>query len=372
MSIYDQAIKVSKEKPDVRGRSLSRDEALEEIRYKANIPAFWVPGFEGMKVAATIAKKPERRGNRENRNQDNIIVDPKTGLVGVTDGLGEKEGKTEGADASAILADDFPMSYEDALTATSVLDDKELVEQMTALQKQKYGHDFPGLTEELEKRIQGIMKVDPEMARKSFSLMNAAININAKVRETGGKATLCTGLVHTAPDGSKWHISINVGDSRAFKYKQATGEFVQSTIEDSLLNVLLTRGMITPSQLEDLKQNPTATFKIGKKEVTYSELKRSMVACLGGDDQLAIPSLTIRRVKKGDKILLATDGLEKKFRAGDGEEMDLQAMSEAFPQSQSSGVKINFPLTESLDMLSQHDKPGAETDDIALVAAEIE
>ncbi|MCR4311402.1 MAG: hypothetical protein NUV54_02445, partial [Candidatus Taylorbacteria bacterium] len=74
---------------------LAEDDLLEtrepgELQEPDVVEAFEIKGFPGLEVVATLeaknARKKDKEMGKQNRNQDNIIADPETGLLGVLDG----------------------------------------------------------------------------------------------------------------------------------------------------------------------------------------------------------------------------------------------------------------------------------------------
>jgi serine/threonine protein phosphatase PrpC len=362
-----------------------------ELQEASVVPALEVHGFKGLEVAATLEKEDERKnlpeGDPKKRNQDNIIADPETGLIGVLDGLGG-EGGGDLASKSAEQA--IPEAYRRAMKRNDKLPIADVQHELVERQLAKIGASKPEIAIEHRKQLtnmtEDIIARDPAMARRALSLLESFNDANKSVTETGGKTTACIGFVHEAKDGSRWVVAASVGDSVAYK-RRANGEIVQLTKEDSLLNQLQDAGFITPELLANMKAEPKKTHlvpisveiaqalgasgEVAKRlaasgvPLTYHKLKVSMVASLGSE--LSRPSLTVRRLDAGDEAFFATDGLVDKFEDQTTEETDLGALS----TEASRGKK----LTERMDHLRAEAKRrktvAKDDDDVAIVAIHV-
>jgi len=373
-------------KKPTEAEELSEADIIEErepgeLQESDVIGAFEVNGFKGLKVTATLEKKDERKGNAEDRNQDNIIADPETGLVGVLDGLG---GEGAGDLASKSAEGAIPEQYKTALERAKKMNGAEIQTSLVERQLKRLNVSDPAKSMEIRKgltmMVEDAMSKDPAMGRKALALLESVSATNAYVKETGGKTTACVGFVHETPSGERYAVVANIGDSAAYK-QRANGEMVPLTQEDSLLNILNQSGALAPELYAKMKAAPDEKFPIpvtreviramggGEKEyedmkgkelpISYKKLKASMAASLGAENAEA--ALSIRQLKKGEKLLLGTDGLVDKFEDPTTEETDLALLAKE--------------STKGLDGLRKAAKERTtykKDDDIALVEVRVE
>jgi len=294
-------------------------------------PAYEVRGFYGLEVTATIEKKSKRKGNEQDPNEDAVITDPETGIFGVADGLGGGGKPGSGAQASRALerglADEFKKKMEAAARASLGAVQKGFVEQ----QLRRAGSDAPEKRKQITEHVEKMLSVDARMGRKAVALIEALRAQNETVKKSGGKTTACIGFIHETKDGKHYAVAANIGDSGAF-VRRANGAVEALTQEDSMANALLSSGAISQEELNEMKKNPDKKMEMtlpmdlvkaldpelhrqlaakGKNglrtEMSYAQLKVAMVRALGSD--LFEPSIAYKELKKGDSLILMTDGL---------------------------------------------------------------
>jgi len=300
---------------------------MENVQQKDVIPAFEVHGFEGLAVSATLEKKKERLGTSE-QNEDNVLIDPETGLIGVLDGLGGEGEKGAGALASKAAELVIPEAYKLAKKEIDTLDNTELQKRLVEQQLTKAGK--PEARKEITVLMEQLIETDPNMAKEAPALIESVRGANDAVNESGGKTTALISKIHNTPDGRRFALIANVGDCAAYKQRE-NGEIIQITEEDSALNSLKRAGVLTENLLAQMKQDKDKSFPIplsleviqamggGEEELrqfetkgvkslplSFKTLKRSMVAGLGGE--VFEPSLTVRELRKGESIFFVTDG----------------------------------------------------------------
>jgi serine/threonine protein phosphatase PrpC len=372
-------------KQPAEAEELSEADIIEErepgeLQESDVIGAFEVNGFKGLKVTATLEKKDERKGNAEDRNQDNIIADPETGLVGVLDGLG---GEGAGDLASKSAEGAIPAQYKTALERTKAMNGADVQTSIVERQLKRLNVSDPAKSMEIRKglttMVEDAMSKDPALGRKALALLESVNAANAYVKETGGKTTACVGFVHETPSGERYAVVANIGDSAAYK-QRANGEMVPLTQEDSLLNVLNQSGAIAPDLYAKMKAAPDQKFPIpvpletfralgagekeyeameGKIPLSYKKLKASMAASLGAESSEA--TLSIRQIKKGEKVYFGTDGLVDKFEDPTTEETDLALLA-----------KESAKGLDGLRKAAKERKTYKTDDDIALVEVSVE
>ncbi len=366
-----------------------------ELQQKDIEPPFEVNGFEGLQVAATLEKKNvHKAGQKEEQlNEDNVIADPETGIIGAVDGLGSEGTKEAGARASSVAAKEIPAAFKKASAEAKRQTIGDVAQQIVDRQLARLNITDPAKRlakqQELSAMFDSVIAKDPDMGRKALALIEAISRANEAVLETGdektrGKTTACVGMIHQGPDGTRYAIVANIGDSVAFK-RRANGEVVQLTQEDSLLNLMTSAGSITPEQLAEMKAEPKKkiAFPISlelvqamggsKKDyerfqssgitslpLDYRTLKRAMTRSMGADSAEA--SLTIRKMEKGDELIIGTDIFDN-FENTNTEEMDLSRIAEA---AGGEGTQA-----ERLGQLRKTAKGGPKDDDAAIVMARV-
>jgi serine/threonine protein phosphatase PrpC len=187
-------------------------------------------------------------GKVREENEDTFLMDPELGLFLVSDGMGGHRG---GEIASKIVVEDLPVMIE------------------VRLDKLKVGS--PATIRSL------FRKVIDEQSRQLL--------LEAK-SETGYKdmgATLVVALLRN----SRAYIA-NLGDSRIYRFRNR--RLVQLTKDHSVVSELLDKGKIDPEEAENHEAQGVITHYVGMEDK-------------------ARPHIRSFRLKKGDRLLLCTDGL---------------------------------------------------------------
>ena len=187
-------------------------------------------------------------GKVRQENQDSFFANPEPALFLVSDGMGGHRG---GALASGIIVEDLPVMIE------------------TALDKLKVG---------ATRTIRSLLK--RTIAEQSRQLQLEGTS------ESGYKdmgATLVVALLRN----SRCFVA-NVGDSRA--YRSRASRLVQLTRDHSVVSELIEKGRIEPEEALDHADSGQLTRYVGMEEKAHSHVWSF-------------------RLKKGDRILLCTDGL---------------------------------------------------------------
>jgi len=187
-------------------------------------------------------------GMERQENQDSFFADPEPALFLVSDGMGGHQG---GAIASGIVAEDLPVMIENALDRLKVGTPRTV---RTLLKK---------LIAEQSKQVQ--LEGTSESG----------------FRDMG--ATLVIALLRK----SRCFVA-NIGDSRAYRLRK--GRLMQLTRDHSVVSELIEKGRIEPEEAADHDAHGQITRYIGMEEKARSHVR----------------SFTLKR---GDRILLCTDGL---------------------------------------------------------------
>ncbi|MGB2808867.1 MAG: Stp1/IreP family PP2C-type Ser/Thr phosphatase [Sedimentisphaerales bacterium] len=187
-------------------------------------------------------------GKVREENEDTFIMDPELGLFIVSDGMGGHRG---GELASNIVIEDLPVMIE------------------VRLDKLKVGTPAA---------IRNLFK-------KAIREQSRQLNLEG-TSETGYKdmgATLVVALIRN----NRAYIA-NLGDSRIYRFRNR--RLLQLTKDHSVVSELLDKGKIKP------------------KDVQNHEAQGEITHYIGMEDK-ARPYLRSFQLKKGDRLLLCTDGL---------------------------------------------------------------
>lgn len=187
-------------------------------------------------------------GKQRQENQDSFFADPEPALFLVSDGMGGHRG---GAIASGIVSEDLPVMIEIALDRLKVGTTRavrSLLERMIAEQSKQL-------------QMEGTSET-------GFRDMGATLVI----------VLLRKGRCFVA----------NVGDSRAYRLRK--GRMVQLTRDHSVISELIEKGKIEPEEAINHDTQGQITRYVGMEEKAHSHVRSFAL-------------------KKGDRILLCTDGL---------------------------------------------------------------
>ncbi|UCC98357.1 MAG: serine/threonine-protein phosphatase [Phycisphaerales bacterium] len=188
------------------------------------------------------------RGKVRQENQDSFFADPEPALFVVSDGMGGHRG---GALASGIVVEDLPVMIENALDRLKV-----------------------GATRTIRSLL------ERTIAEQSRQLQLEGTS-ESGYRDMG--ATLVVVLLRN----SRCFVA-NVGDSRAYRLR--ADRLVRLTRDHSVVSELIETGRIEPEEALDHTDSGQLTRYVGMEEKAHSHVRSF-------------------GLKKGDRILLCTDGL---------------------------------------------------------------
>lgn len=181
-----------------------------------------------------------------------------------------------------------------------------------------------------------LQPLNTDAAVKDF-FYKCLVDTNFKILEMSQRHEenfgMATTVVCAYLRGEKLYI-MNVGDSRAYLLRQ--GVLEQLTEDHTYVNTLVKAGLIT------------------KKEAEHHE-KRNMITKAVGADYRIEPDFYIIQVKKGDRILICTDGLHG--------EVSLETMTEVMAKD-----KLMTDICEELVEIA---KNNGGSDNITMVVAEV-
>lgn len=301
------------ELPKSHGKSVANNEHLESpterlARFQSmeRIAGQMTDFGPNLGIEVTMGKSLEKRPGAE-RGEDAFLVDKETGLTGVFDGLG---GEGSGADASVKAATMAPQIYRAILGKIEGDLGQSLIEIADDQAKLEHPSQRETVARDFLKEWRGH---DPAVQREIIALYRTFLKLSEAVRETGGKTTATLGKTVELPDGRRFEVVANVGDSGATLFG-ADGLMEEITEEDSALDYMLAAGVLTPEQARDPEH------KVGK--MTVRELKRTMYQALGkkpDPEEPLVPRLAVRELHPGDSVLYSTDGIRDVIADEDGE-----------------------------------------------------
>lgn len=366
------------DRPEKKSRPRRRPEGIYQ---KDDISdAREVFGFAGLEVALTLEKKT-RNDPVSPLNQDNILADPPTGLLGVFDGVG---GSSNGAGASRTAERSVIQHYETGLRKADDLETRVLkllllAELNQRARDQSFRADEP--REHVRERMTAaqeladtIFAIDPAMGRKAWALVDSFRMSSADVRTTKGETTACAGFIHTTSDGGRWAVVANLGDSGAI-IRHADGSMEQMTEEDSIINRFLDSGSLTLEDLYAMKREPDKKFPTEFGPKSYFQLSVAIATALGAGSYVP-PSLSIRKLESGEELLFCTDGVIDKFE----KMVDASTDQNDFQKEQTDFEAFSRAASKGEDLAGRLDRLRATAsalrayklvDDIAIVAARV-
>ncbi len=387
----------------------SKPEQLKNLQERFQsldvFPAEMIEGFAGMEVAVT-GEKSDRRKKYEpldpadaptqtpdKPNQDCVMADPETGLLGVFDGLGaHKHGDLASSEAATVIPRTFQKSLtwmdQHGLTLEAIRSELQ-VHLMKRIQRRPDNLPLPQAAVDAEVAhmntlLNKMEDIDPAILKKSLALLKALESAHKKLLDNNDDraTTACVGFVHTSPDARRFAVVANIGDSGAC-IRRANGDVEVITESDSLLGSLLSmeedenehRDLI--QQLIEIRDDPGSNLSLphwGKTTRSYKKILSIMTGQLGASPTPCPPSLRIHELFPGDELIFCTDGVIDKFQKHDytpetrAEPFDLQGLAEALTVDDPTLIKRSNALRNFTASLNTRFKG---SDDIALVIARI-
>lgn len=235
-------------------------------------------------------------GKLRQENQDSFYADPEPALFLVSDGMGGHRG---GALASGIVVEDLPVMIENALDKLRV----------------------------------GTPRTIRSLLRKMIAEQSKQLQLEG-TSESGFRdmgATLVIALLRK----DRCFVA-NIGDSRAYRLRK--GRMMQLTRDHSVVSELIEKGRIEPEEAANHDALGQITQYVGMEEKAHSH----------------VCSFTL---KKGDRLLLCTDGLtdmvaDKEITAILMTEADAQAACESLVVAANKAGGHDNVTTLVIDWLS--------------------
>jgi len=282
-------------------------------------------GFEGLRVGYTLEKKDSTK-KKHLPNGDAVIADAETGLVGVFDGVGSNP---RGHEASAYLATGLPGAALTALEKDRKRSDENVMQELRQRlydskeeQIAVYPHEGSDVAiANLERNLQetiSIVTQDPELARHTEALLQGMERLSDDLHSRQTQTTACVGFVHRTPEGRRFLVAANVGDSGCILIRK-DGSVLQVTTEDSYVDRLLAMGALTPELLLEMKRNPSAKIdlpvedhgSLTKVPMDYYYAGTAATHFMGS--KICRPTIGAAELFSGDSVLFLTDGCLDKF-----------------------------------------------------------
>ena len=121
----------------------------------------------------------------------------------------------------------------------------------------------------------------------------AADDIGSQLDETqAGAGTTLSGVGLTETDDGLFWLVFNIGDSRCYLF--SGGELYQVTMDHSVVQEMVNRGLITMAEAENHEDSNVITRAVGYRMDT-------------------VPDYTLVRVERGQRWLICSDGLTKEL-----------------------------------------------------------
>ncbi len=370
-----------------------------ELQEEPAVPAQEMLGFDNCRVFLTMEKK-KNRTFFQTRNEDNILTDPETGLFGVMDGLG---GMGSGDLASKAVERMLPETFTEEMGKLGGEDPKAIIDEIVKSQLPRtIGVGDPASVEKsADEMKERLALADPAVARKALALIRSFGRLNTIVKGTGGMTTACIGMVHKTPDGKRYAVVANLGDSGAL-IRRKDGSVERLTNEDSALDNMIRQGVkingldlrtylergrnpitkkikanypvpvpTTPESCRALGYTQDACdgkLKRGETVIRldYEGLMATVVNCLGANTA-ETPSLEIVSLADGDELILCTDGLLDKYENPDTGETNYSEMANDFDMGDKPEERL-----DNLRVMVKKRKTYKSDDDVAVVMAHID
>jgi protein phosphatase len=134
--------------------------------------------------------------------------------------------------------------------------------------------------------------IEPKAIERALHKATEDIEV-VSAGSTIGVGTTVTGAALTLQDGHPYFVIFNIGDSRVYRFER--NEFVQVTVDHSLVQQLLELGEITPEQV-------------------FNHPEGNVITRAVGFNSRPIPDYWMLPLVKGLRIILCSDGLTGEMR----------------------------------------------------------
>lgn len=282
----------------------------------------------------------EHRGNPERKKicEDVKINDPESGLFMVADGVS--------------LASGWFASRELARKVSESLGGELDLEINNIINNKKFDD------KKKEKLIDALVR---SSIQSTILEADRAIRTEARLNPDIQDAATTASLVKLVemPDGSRDIFLTNIGDSRIFLMRE--GKLVRLTEDDSILTELVRSKDITPADARKVDQ-ANSIEEVPDRWKSVFKLRAQITNSVGGHGLKKIDVRRIR-VKPGDRLILASDGLTDQLKENEIE----YALLEFINPREAERILQQRAEKMSLDGI----KPRSKGDDIAVVVYEV-
>lgn len=265
-----------------------------------------IEDFDDDVVVGFEMRKGEKRKPAE-IGEDMVLVDKKTKVTGVFDGLG---GEGKGDKASAYAAERFPALFEGVQERIKQETAADRAARIDAFMRGQASLEHPSMKEKALEMQQVMWEKAPrEVQDVMLTFFEATRALDEEVAKTGGKTTVTIGRSVRVGD-KVYEVVANVGDSGVMKVRE-DGSARSLIEEDSMLRRLVIEGLMTPEQARD----PKYIFSFAGQKMTIPDLRRKMDQAVGmyhvEDERVrrATPRITAHEIRPGESVVYMTDGL---------------------------------------------------------------
>ncbi len=165
-----------------------------------------------VEAASTVLASPEHPDYSADRAIAKTMAGDKSGLVAAIDGVGS--GGEQSARAADVVQRNLSLLVETSFVNPPTID-------------------------------QAAMKLKDAIFAASGEIKQLKLQLNNPDLDT----TVSAGIICESANGTrKFLVTANVGDSRVYRYRPSTGETKQLTKDQSLVQVLVDKGIITPDE----------------------------------------------------------------------------------------------------------------------------
>jgi serine/threonine protein phosphatase PrpC len=313
--------------------------------------------FEGEKAKddfeyAWQLKKGEKREKTSRLGQDMYLVDEEKGLKAVFDGLGGEGDPDSGARASSLAAELLPELYIRVLeyfrTKITEKDIDIMLHDQIRLPK-----DHPQYTTRMRDGKKEFLAQPKEIQIAMLTMHRTIEELNPAIVVSGGQTTITAGVTVELPDGRAFEVIGQLGDSGVVEVSD-DGTAIDVVPEDSLLDLLLTQGEITPEQIKD----PNFIYQGKKEEIkgkSVSYLKKMTTQSLGDRDMIPMARIVVREFNPGKIFLYMSDGLRDEIIDDQGN-LDVKRIGKITHDSKNSKTSLQKLNDEASKGPKQDDK----------------
>ena len=234
--------------------------------------------------AYTFSRATQAHEEHPERNEDNILIDKRNGLVAIFDGVGSTAGEIASRLAAQQIQQGWRRYCKQRAKATQAQESNEILcnpnEVVTILRQ---------LIEDANKyvNVEGTRQV-------------------VESGSQGAPETTVALLVFCQQEHGTSIVYAHVGDSRIYLLRSHEG-LHRLTDDDGFLSIILATQAITPEDAQRIDQT-VSSDQLSENERGYFEKRNGITQALGEERSLDIHT-DQHDLLPGDKLLLCTDGI---------------------------------------------------------------